>query len=338
MSARVDLVPGNTRLRARWPAVLRGEQLAGLHGPADVAAVLRAAGNRVPADASGRLDPSGLLEAVDGRRDDRLRAAVGAYEGAARDLVGTLVSDVDRADLVALLRGAATGAAPERILDAVRAVGRLDPVTARELVADEADALLARLVARRLPDPATAHAVAAAWRQFELHRDLAELEVAAARAHMASTLQALDRFGPVADPIRAHLARGRDAVNLVTALRLRARGEAAAGDLLPPGTVALPALRAVAAGGDVVAAAPLPWRPAIARAAGGGVEAVARTLDELVEAAALRPARRTDPLGASVPVAYVVAVTAEARALRRAVLPAVAPAANTSATAREEAA
>ncbi len=93
------------------------------------------------------------------------------------------------------------------------------------------------------------------------------------------------------------------------------------------------------------------WRPAgrwrrgtacrgdrVARAAGGGVEAVARTLDEVVEAAALRPARRTDPLGASVPVAYVVAVTAEARALRRAVLPAVAPAANTSATARGEAA
>lgn len=315
MTTRVDLVPGNTRLRARWPAVLRGDQLAGLRSPADVAAVLRGTAR------AGAAEPLDLLDAVDARRDDLLRAAVAAYEGTARDLVITLVSDVDRADLVTLLRGVATEAAPERILAAVRAVGRLDPATVRELVVDEPGALLARLVARRLPDPDTAHALATAWRQFELHRDLAELEVAAARAHAASTEEALTRFGPVAEPVRAHLARTRDAVNLLTAVRLRGLREATPGDLLPPGDIPLPALRAVAAGGDPAAAAPLPWRAAVGRAVVAGVEPLARALEELVEEPVLRPSRRTDPLGPSVPIAYVTAVTVEARALRRAVLP-----------------
>ena len=89
---RVDLVAGNTRLRGRLPALLRGDRLAVLRSPDDVAAALRA-GTAVPPGSVGGAARPALLALIGRRRTELLRAAVAAYDGAARELVGALVSD-----------------------------------------------------------------------------------------------------------------------------------------------------------------------------------------------------------------------------------------------------
>jgi vacuolar-type H+-ATPase subunit C/Vma6 len=311
----VDMVAGNSRLRARWPALLGAEPLRGLRSAEDAAGVLLASGQAVHGSGSGLL--AAVLDAVDVRRDALLRAAVHAYHGPARDLVGTLVSDLDLADIVTLLRGAATAAPPAPVRARIHRLGWFDPGPVLELLAREPAAVASGLAAQ-LPDPELARAVGRAWRDFELHADLAELEATTAGAHARGVAARLRRFGRVADPVRDHLSAVRDATNLVTALRLRSRGQVGPADLLPGGTLPAALLRAVAAGRDVVTAAPRGWRDDIRHAVGLGVEPVARALGERTTAGATHVSWRTEPLGARVPVAYVAAVRAEAAALRRA--------------------
>jgi vacuolar-type H+-ATPase subunit C/Vma6 len=320
--AGLDLVPGNTRLRARLAAL----------GPPDppgtaartmpeLTAALRALGCEVPTGIADRHPlRAALLAAVDARRDTQLRAAVAAYPGRARLLVQALLDEDDRADLVTLLRAAATGQAAPAVLPALRAVGRFDPPTLREIVSGDPEAVVPRLLAGRLPDPDTALALGHAWRRFELHQDLAELESSVAAAHAEATRRRVRAFGPAAAPVLRQLARRRDAVNLVTAVRLRAAGSAANGQFLPAGDLPLTALRAVAAGREAAAVVPAAWRAAVAAAELRGAEAAARAIDDAVDAAARNPVWRVDPLGAGVPVAYVAAVRQQARALRQLVV------------------
>lgn len=319
----LDLVPGNTRLRARLGALLAPDELAtaASAGLPALATALSTRGFPVPSGArAGPALRSALLVCVDNRRNDLLRAAVAAYSGRAGVLVEALLEEDDRADLVTMLRGAAAAAPAPVVLAAVRAVGRFDRDTVAAVVSDEPAALVPRLLARRLPDPETALAVGHVWRRFELHRDSAELEASVAAAHAMATERRLRTFGPAAAPVLRHLHLRRDAVNVVAAVRLRAAEDPTASPFLPAGRVPHAALRAIVAGREAATVVTPDWRRAVAAAERRGADALARAVDEVVDAAARNAAWRSDPLGASVPVAYVAAVRREARELRRVVV------------------
>ncbi|GLP76599.1 hypothetical protein TUM20983_37090 [Mycobacterium antarcticum] len=321
-SRDADLVAGNTRLRARLRELVSGEQAEALAGRPlpDLAETLRGVGVTA-GPAAGRVgEPTEawraeLLAAVDTRRNGLLRAAAAAYQGAARGLVEALFDTEDRADLVTLLRAAATATPAQAVLGAVHAVGRLDAAAMRDLVAGEPDAIVPRLLTARLPDPDTAAVLARAWERYTLHTDLAELEATVAVAHAEATRRRVAAMGVVGAPVAEHLARQRDAVNLVAAVRLRGANPPPS-VFLPAGHVPLHHLRAVAAGRDVAAVTPARWRAAAAAAEPRGPEPLARVLDDLIDAEARHPSWRTEPLGARVPRAYVALVHHEARALR----------------------
>lgn len=321
-----DFIPGNTRLRARLADLVSDEQTAALVGCTlpELTEALRSVGVATGTASRGTPRPgeasrAELLAAVDLRRDGLLRAAAAAYQGEARDLVQALFDEDDRADLIALVRAAAAGAPAGLALSSVRAVGRFDEATVRDLVGGEPEAIVARLVAGRLPDPDTAGAVARAWERFALHTDLAELEATVAYVHADATRRRVAALGAAAAPVAHHLAHRRDALNLSAAVRLRDADFPGKG-FLPEGTVPLAGLRAVVAGREVAAVAPSRWRVAAAAAEPRGPEPLARALDDLVEGAARDPSWRMEPLGARVPVAYVAKVRHEARQLRRLVV------------------
>lgn len=330
--ADVEFLAGNTRLRARLAQILTDDRLDGWGGRSlpELAEVLPAIGVPIAdAGANGGADggralpvevtTAQVLAAVDARRDARLRAAAAAYQGSARDLVTAIFDEEDRGDLMTLLRAAATDTPVDPVPAAVYGVGRFDETTLRELVAGEPAAIVPRLVAARLPDPDTAAAVGRAWDRFALHGDLDELESTVAVAHAAATRRLVAGLGPAAAPVAEHLAHRRDAVNLVTAVRLR-RATAVEPYFLPEGTVSTALLSAVASGREVATVVPVRWRAAVAAAEPRGPDALRRTLDDLVDGAARNPSWRTEPLSARVPLAYAAMVRHEAAQVRRLVV------------------
>ncbi|WNV77812.1 V-type ATPase subunit [Geodermatophilus sp. DSM 44513] len=329
--SRPDLVTGNTRLRARRTALLDAGQLARLaeRDRAGLAADLRATAYG-PLLGSGPVDRPALLRAVEERRREALRGVRTVYRGEAAEVVGVLLARYDLADTLTLLRGAAHDLPDDDVLPALHCVGALTPAGARHVVAEEAEAVVHRLAAARLPDPETAAAARRAWERYLLHGDLAELELTVARAATARADRLLAAVGRPAAPLRAFLAAERDAANLLTALRLARAGTADPGavraQLLLPGTVPERVLLAVAAGGDPGAAAPAAWRADLARALGtGDLPGLARTLEQRRLAAAAAGWRTGDPLGVAVPLGYVAAVEEEARQLRELVTLAAGP-------------
>ncbi|WP_409331593.1 V0D/AC39 family V-type ATPase subunit [Trujillonella humicola] len=334
---RPDFVMGNTRLRARRGALLDPEQLARLAGRdlAGLAADLRttAYGTGMPPGPVGRQV---LLEAVEERRREALRGVRAVYRGEAADVVGVLLSRYDLADTLTLLRGAAHDLPDDDVLAALHGVGALTPAAARHVVAEEAEAVVQRLAEARLPDPGTAAAARRAWERYLLHGDLAELELAVARAAAERADRLLVEVGRPAAPLRRFVAAERDAANLVAALRLGRAGTdptEVPAHLLPAGEIPVRALVAVAAGGDPASAAPAEWRGETARAStAGDLAGLGRALERHLLTAAARAGRTGDPLGVDVPLGYVAAVELETLALRRLVLTApVAPPASTPA-------
>ncbi|MCF6735547.1 V-type ATPase subunit [Blastococcus sp. KM273129] len=319
---RPDFVMGNTRLRARRAALLDREQVARLAGEdlTGLAAHLRATVYG-PLLAPGPVSRQALLAAVEERRRHALRGVGDVYRGEAGQVVGALLARYDLADTLTLLRGAAHDLPDDEVLAALHGVGALTPAAARHVVAEEAEAVVHRLAAARLPDPETATAAQQAWDRYLLHDDLAELEAAVARVAMARSERLLSEAGLPVAPLRRFLAAERDAANLLAALRVSQNGSDPAdmrAHLLPPGAIPTRTLVAVGGGSDPIAAAPPAWRSELTRAVNtGDLTGLGQGLERLLLAEAVLGFRTGDPLGVAIPLAYVAAVEEEALALRR---------------------
>lgn len=315
MRLHPDFIAGNTRLRARLPARLGAEALDRLVGQALPALVdaLRptAYGPHLP---PGRLGPAQLGRAIQARLRETLRGVRDLYAGAAGQVVGTLLARHDLADALALLRGARTEQPPDLRLAALMTVGAVTEEAASAIARASDGAVAAdRLAARRLPDPTTAAAIAAAWDVFAVNADPTQLEwtiAAAAHNHWTDVLESAGRAGrPILDFLRAE----RDRVNLVTWLAF----EPGQGPRpLPGGAVDPEALMADPV--SAVSAVHPAWAPALAAyARDGRLIALATAVDLATWRAAIRGLRRGDPLGAAIPLGYVVAAECEARDLRQ---------------------
>lgn len=321
MTARPDFVAGNTRLRARRPDLLGPVALDRLRGlpAAELAVALRATPYRPHFERRPATAPpaESVLAAVDDRLRDTLRGVAGAYEGVARDLVGLLLARHDLADTLALLRGAVRGVPAAEVTAAVLGVGRVAPAPAADVAAaGDPDAAVARLVGWRLPDPATAAELPRLWLRYELHDDLGELEHEVAAAAMRGWDRAAT--GPAAAPLAELLADERDEANLLLALAERAVPGVLPPRFLPGGSVPPVRLDAVARGELAPAeAGPPGQQAALARwAEHGDPRVLQRELRALRQRRAAAGFLLGDPLGAAVPVAYVLAAEAEADALR----------------------
>nr|WP_243850194.1 V-type ATPase subunit [Modestobacter marinus] len=320
---------GNTRLRARWHTLLDGParaRLAGRDLPGLVAGLRGTAHGAFlgAVTGTGRDDRPAVLRAVEERRRTALRGVGQVYRERAGEVVAVLLARYDLADTLTLLRGAAHHLPEEDVLAALHGVGAVTPTAAREVVAEEPEAVVQRLTAARLPDPGTARALAGAWDRYLLHGDLPELETAVARAASARADGRLAELGRPAERLRRFLADERDAANLLSALRCRNAGrapEALPERLLPPGQLSVGALVAVAAGGGPPPGLPAAWRGAVDRAlATGRAAELAGELEEHRAQQALAGWRTGDPLGVDVPLGFTAAVEVEARELRRVVL------------------
>ena len=111
-----DFIMGNTRLRARRPALLTPDRLAGLAGrdlPGLVADLRATAyGPHLPADSRGSApsaEPTrtAVIAAIGNRRREALRGVRAVYTGRAGEVIGVLLAGYDLADTLTLLRGAA---------------------------------------------------------------------------------------------------------------------------------------------------------------------------------------------------------------------------------------
>jgi vacuolar-type H+-ATPase subunit C/Vma6 len=318
MTSRPDFVAGNTRLRARLPAVLDPvgyDQLAGLSR--------EAAAERLAASSTYRpylnRDQAGdrqLLDAVGHRLRDLLRGVRGLYGGFAGTAVGVLLARHDLHDCLALLRGARTRQSAAGRLAAVMGVGALDQRTAADIAAapDGATAVL-RLTKHRLPDPLTARALPAAWEQYELHGDPDEFETTIAAAAIDGWTDRLEWVGRAARPILDLVQAECDRANLLAVLRDPALE---APRLLPTGLVPESALLTARRGDPKAALAARPgWRQPLERhLLDANLAALEWDLDVAVWHEAVRGLRRGDPLGAHIPVGYVLAAECEARTVR----------------------
>jgi hypothetical protein len=343
---RPDFVTGNTRLRARIPALTPPDRLERWQS-FDLDALdtqLRGTPFARHMDRETVDQRHALLMAVERGTREVLRATATAYSGAARVALLTLLSPYDSADLVTLVRAAARGLTAEDVAPLLHAVGAVTPVLVREVLADDPAVTIARLAARRLPDPAVARHLLAGADAFARTGDLGEWEYRVAASVAAQADAALTPLGAGAGPIRRHLAAGRDVTNLLAALRARSEGATGSGagrtggtgraaaaarpgpGDLPAGGIDHQALAAIAAGADLLDRVPLSWRPLVATVLGGGPPQHPPSLDTLsreLHAQRLRSAadrlRGGDPLGADVPVAYLARVELQALALGRAI-------------------
>ncbi|MEU4607325.1 V-type ATPase subunit [Kribbella sp. NPDC023972] len=317
MTSRPDFIAGNTRLRARLPALLDPagyDQLAGVSREA--AAELLAASTYRPYLKRDQVGDHLLLDAVGERLRDLLRGVRGLYVGIARTAVAVLLARHDLHDALALLRGARTGQPATVRLAAVMGIGALDQPTAADIAAapDGATAVL-RLATHRLPDPLTARALPAAWEQYELHDDPDEFETTIAAAAIDGWIDRLERVGRAARPVLDLVRAECDRANLLAAVRDPAMEMPR---LLPPGLVPESALQAARRGDPqpVVAARP-GWRHHLEQhVRSGDVAALEWDLDVAMWRQAVRGLRRGDPLGADIPVGYVLAAECEARTIR----------------------
>jgi V/A-type H+-transporting ATPase subunit C len=335
-----DFVYGNTRLRARKGQLFGSAEYEELLGR-DLEALFETL-----ADTVYGAEIEAALAVSDGKR--ALHAALGQhlaraltemrmfYEARSRELVDLLLSRFDLQNLLALLRGRASGWPPEQVLVNVIPVGPLGDAAAREIAHQpELARTVDLLLSWRLPDPATARALAAAWPEYERTEDLAALEhaLAVGRGHrLAETLAA---EGPEADSLSELVAREHDAVNVLIVLRLRFALQLdelndlpaipRSGRYLPGGRIPAETLedalrrptRADAVAKLVEAARREDWRAPLQRIADGGD---LPTLQRALEVTRVRWAvglfLRGDPLGLDVPIAFTVAKENEVRNLR----------------------
>ncbi|MEP6854136.1 MAG: V-type ATPase subunit [Pedococcus sp.] len=317
MSAHPDFIAGNTRLRARLPALLGRadyDRLAGLSHEAAVAQL--AASVYHPNLGRDRIDDGQLLDAVGSRLRALLRGVRGLYGGTAGAVVDVLLARHDLQDTLALLRGARTGQPPARRLAATMCVGALDQPACVDVAAatDGATAVI-RLAARHLPDPVTARGLSAAWEQYTLTDDAEELETTIAATAITGWTARLAQVGKVAAPALELVHAECDRANLLAALRDPTDDMPR---LLPQGLVGGPALSAVRRGSPALLLGARPgWSQAVsAHARDGDLPALEWALSMADWVRALRELRRGDPLGAAVPVGYVLAAECEARAVR----------------------
>jgi V/A-type H+-transporting ATPase subunit C len=330
-----DFAYGNTRLRARRGELLRGadyERLIGadVHG---LLAALRSTAYAPDVEAAQRSDglrqlPAAIRSNV-GRSLEEMRSF---YSDCARELVDLLLSRFDVQNIVSVLRAKAGGQKPAEAAPIVLAsVGWLVEPLAGELLRQRELAGAVDLLARSTPDRDQAHALRAAFSEYERTEDLAALEravVADQAARGAATLGAARRDGST---LLRLMPREIDERNLLVALRLRdAVGGGAAAppspeDALLPGGSAPPAAFEAAVqvpAPNAVAGALGPvgreaWRAPLARwAATGDLTALERELERgrIADATALFAAG--DPLAIDVPLAFMAAKLAEARNLR----------------------
>jgi vacuolar-type H+-ATPase subunit C/Vma6 len=317
MTPRPDFIAGNTRLRARLPALL---------GPVDydqLASVSRqAAAERLAASIyrpylnRDQVGDRQLLEAVGRRLRDLLCGVRGLYGGIAGTAVGVLLARHDLRDALALLRGSRTGQPAAVRLAAVMGVGALDQRAAADIAAapDGATTVI-RLAAHRLPDPLTARTVPAAWERFELNGDPDEFETTIAAAAIDGWTDRLEWVGRAARPVLELVQAECDRANLLAVLRDPALEMPR---LLPIGLLPESALLAARQGDrePVVAARP-GWRQPLERhVRDEDLAALEWDLDVAVWRQAVRGLRRGDPLGADIPVGYVLAAECEARTIR----------------------
>lgn len=334
---QAEFAYGNTRLRARRSSLLGADALDGLL-VLDLDGLLGALAEtayRADVEAAlprchGVLRVHAAVRSHLGRTLEELR---GFYDGAARTLVDLQLSRWDVRNLVALVRGAVRRAPPDDVLGLLVPVGGLDDASAREIARQAEPAAAVQLLhAWRLPTPADADALAAAWPAYERSEDLAALERALVGAHAARLRAALDPFGGEAGPLRVALDRERDDRDVVTVLRLRETGEAGGGPAAAgPGDLLG---REEADADSLVAALLAPTREeaaaALARradgrrreqalrrwAAGGSPAGLEDELERLRLVERMRLFVTGDPLSIAVPLAFEAAVEAEARNLR----------------------
>ena len=318
MTPRPDFIAGNTRLRARLPALLDPvgyDQLAGLSREA-AAERLAASSTYRPYLNRDQVGDRQLLEAVGHRLRDLLRGVRGLYGGIAGTAVGVLLARHDLQDARALLRGARTGQPAAVRLAAVMGVGALDRGTAADIAAapDAATAVL-RLTKHRLPDPLTAQALPAAWEQYELHGDPDEFETTIAAAAIDGWTDRLEWVGRAAGPVLEVVQAECDRANLLAVLRDPALEMP---QLLPTGLVPESALLAARRGDPQPAvAARRGWQQPLERhLRDQDLTALEWDLDLAEWRQAVRGLRRGDPLGAHIPVGYVLAAECEARTVR----------------------
>ena len=317
MTARADFIAGNTRLRARLSALLGPvdyDQLAGVSREA--AAERLATSVYRPYLNRDQVDKGQLHEAVGRRLRDLLRGVRGLYTGTAGAAVGVLLARHDLQDALALLRGARTRQPADVRLAAVVSVGALDQRTAADIAAapDGATAVL-RLASQRLPDPLTARALPAAWEQYELHGDPDEFETTVAVAAVDGWTDRLEWVGRAAGPILNLVQAECDRANLLAVLRDPALETPR---LLPTGVIPESALLAARQGDPQPAVAARPgWQQPLERYLGDqNLAALEWDLNVSVWRQAVRGLRRGDPLGADIPVGYVLAAECEARTVR----------------------
>lgn len=317
MTWRPDFIAGNTRLRARLSAMLDASDYERLTDSSLDAAVdsLGATAYRPHLDRC-RAEDREVLDAVTERLRVLLRGVRGVYGGAAGEVVSILLARHDLADTLALLRGGRTGQPAGERLAAVMAVGAVDEQAAAE-VADAVDGATAmtRLAAHRLPDPATARVLPAAWDRFELTADPNELETSIAASAVHQWISALTRSGKAARPVLELVKAECDRANLLAVLRDPADD---APRQLPAGRLDPAALLAARKSGVTGLVAVRPeWRQALDRyTRDGDLVELEWNLDVAIWRGAVRRLRLGDPLGADVPVGYALAAECEARNVR----------------------
>ena len=316
MTSRADFVAGNTRLRARLPALMGRTEYDRLAGMPRAAALERLVATVYrPYLNVGQTDERLILDAVGQRLRDLLRGVRGCYAGTADTVVGILLARHDLHDVLALLRGARARQPALQRLAAVMGVGALDLQAAADLAAADGPTTALRLAADHLPDPVTARALPAAWDRYELSSDDDELETTIASIAIEGWTAQLNRVGRAARPVLDLVRAECDRANLVSVLRDPTRDPP---QQLPPGLLTLPALLAARAGDYALVLAARPsWRAALdLHSRHGELPALEWDLDVTLWRRAIRDLRRGDPLGADVAVGYVVAAECEARAVR----------------------
>ncbi len=279
-----------------------------------------------------------LLHAVSANLARTLRAVAGFYGGGARWAIDLLDERWDLANVVTILRSRARDVPTEDVLPLLVPAGRMDAVAATEL-ANQRDvaSAIALMVLWAVPRPEVAAAARSALRLFEVAQDPAVLERAVVQAWAAAATLAVEAGPPERCILGPVLFDEVDRRHLLVALRIReARrsGEPfAAGEEAPdlPTTGGLldgSLLRAIAkvpaevpvepALGRAVASGVHPsWRPAIHAFDGhGDIATLERDLETLAARAAAHLWRDADPLGAAIPVGFVLAKENEARNLR----------------------
>jgi len=335
-----DFVYGNTRLRARRAGLLGRRELESMVGLGvdELLGALSATsyGPDIERALPGSHGLARLHDAVRAHLARALDEMRSFYRGRARAIVDLLLARWDLMNLLALIRGQASGAPVADVLAAIVPVGAIDDAVAREVARQRSfSAAIALLASWRLPTPQQASALLEAWPEYERTHDLPSLEAELTGRHAERVSAALAATGSAGAPVSAAVAKRVDAHNLLAALRLRealVRGELAelsaddrrraviGGGTLMPATL----LAATEPGAPENALAALardpagvPWVEPVHRWVDDGDLAAAQDAFEhaLVTDAVAR-FTRDDPLGAGIPVAFAAAKELEARNLR----------------------